>query len=104
MSKIEVWARPLRDVMGLFDVGHLYFLYTDDNGQQWSVSAGPTGIPIGTTNYRVHTGEFEEGSFDYPRPGEDHALLRTISEGSGSAQMWLDIHQRFNGIAVRNNY
>lgn len=110
MSKIEIYSRGLRGALGLVDIEHVYFLYTDDAGRQWSLSMGGTSNSSGSWNggpnqrFQVETGEFVPGSFDYPGVGDEHTRLGVVIEGSGSPERWLDMHDRMYGIASRNFY
>jgi hypothetical protein len=90
MSKIEVYSRGLRGALGLVDVEHVYFLYTDDAGRQWSLSVGGPGSGSDSlggpgTRFQVQTSEFVPGTSDYNNE-EEHTRLGLVTQGPGTAE------------------
>jgi uncharacterized membrane protein YGL010W len=96
-EEIEVFIRPVR---GTNDMGgHVFFVYTKNDGSQLAISLSPRDGSLGMEGgvAQVNLGTWDASHLDFARPSEQRAQFMQVVEGG-------DLHAQWNAIVESYQY
>ena len=103
-EEIEVFIRPVR---GTNDMGgHVFFVYTKNDGSQLAISLSPRDGSLGMEGgvAQVNLGTWDASHLDFARPGEQRAQFMQVVEGGDLQAQWNAIVESYQYTATHYDY
>src|SRR5258708_4257781 len=103
-EKIEAFVRPVRDTNGA--AGHIFFVYTKNDGSQVAISLSPMRGFLGMEggNAQVNNGAWDSNHFDWRQPGENAAVSMGSITGDNLSANFGAIQGTYDNTAASRNY